>query len=190
MKTVTAIANQTVWDIALQEMGDIVGAFDIMAQNAFIRPDTELTVGQLVLVPDTVIGAGVVDYFTRNNIKPVSGLGEKIALQSEDMIQIKQLVDYNLAGGDKSFDGVRLPNLGDELSVQINYTVLTGEVGVYVEQSLDGISFSAITGAVFQLDGSKPSHTFNIAGLVTDFTRIRLDVSGATGTIDELIWRV
>jgi len=190
MKTVIALSGQTIFDIALQEMGSIEGVFDIIASNAFLRLDMAIAPGTKVLVPDKVINASVLDYYTRNNIKPVSGLGEEISITQDDMIQIKQVVAYDLADGDTSFDGVRLANLGDELSVQINYSSMTGTVGVYVEQSLDGISFSAITGATFQLDADKPSHTFNIAGLVTDYTRIRVDVSGATGTIDEIIWRV
>ena len=190
MKTVIALQDQTLFDIALQEMGSIEGVFDILAANAFLRLDMAIAAGTNILVPKTVINASVVDYYQRNNIRPVSGLGEEISISQDNMIQIKQIVAYDTAGGNKSFDGVRLANLGDELSVQINYTALTGTVTVYVEQSLDGVAFSPIANALVQLDGSKTTHTFNISGLVTDFTRILLEAIGATGTIDEILWRV
>lgn len=190
MKTVIALQDQTLFDIALQEMGSIEGVFDILASNAFLRLDMAIAAGTKILVPETVINASVVDYYTRNNIKPVSGLGEEISINQDDMIQIKQIVAYDASGGNKSFDGVRLSNLGDELSVQINYVSLTGAVTLYVEQSLDGIAFSPIANASAVLDDAKVTYTFNISGLVTDFTRIRLEAAGATGTINEILWRV
>ncbi len=190
MKTVTAIANQTVWDISLQEMGDASGAFEIMGINAFIRPDMALSVGQPVLVPDTVINASVVDYYTRNNSKPVSGLGEAIELTITDMINVTQNIAYDFSDGNEQFAGVRLSNMGDELSLQLNYTDLTGDVIVYVEQSLDGINYSPISGAFYELDPSEDSHTFNFVDLVTNFCRVRLEAAGgATGTLDTITWR-
>ena len=191
MKTIIALSGQTLFDIALQEMGSIEGVFDILDANAFLRLDMAIASGTKVLVPDKIINSAVLDYYTRNNIKPVSGIGEEISITQQDMIQIKQVVDYDLADGDNSFEGVRLANLGDELSVQINYADLAGNVGVYVEQSLDGINYSSIIGATFQLDEAVTTHTFNISGLVTNFVRLRINVlTTATGTIDELIWRV
>jgi len=190
MKQVEAQYNQTVWDIALQEMGSIEGVFDILENNAFIRPDMALSAGQALLVPDKVINAGVVDYYERNGIKPASGLGEAIALTLNDMIQITQTVAYDVAGGAKEFDGVRLANLGDHLSVQINYTDVIGIVTVHVDQSLDGINYDIVSNADYTLDEAKTSHTFNINDLVTNFVRVRIETNGATGTIDSIIWRV
>jgi len=126
MKTIIALSGQTLFDIALQEMGSIEGVFDILDANAFLRLDMAIASGTKVLVPDKIINSAVLDYYTRNNIKPVSGIGEEISITQQDMIQIKQVVDYDLADGDNSFEGVRLANLGDELSVQINYADLAG----------------------------------------------------------------
>jgi len=190
MKEIIAESGQTVFDIATQEMGSVQGVFDILDANAFLRIDQSIPAGTVVLVPDTVINAGIVDYYTRNNIKPVSGLGEEITLNQEEMINITQDVAYDLSDGNTSFDGVRLANMGDELSVQINYTDLDGDVIVYVEQSLDGTNFSAIEQANYHLVEGDTVHTFNINALVTNFARIRVEISGsATGTVDTIIYR-
>ena len=191
MKTIIAENGQTIFDIAMQEMGSIEGVFDILENNAFLRLDMAIAAGTRVLVPDKVINSGVVDYYTRNNIKPASGLGEEININQNDMINITQNVAYDLSAGNKSFDGVRLANLGNILTVQIDYTgIAAQDIHVYVEQSLDGVDYSAVTGANQVLDSAKPSHTFNITGLLTNFCRVRVEVvSAGDGTIDEIIWR-
>jgi hypothetical protein len=190
MKTVIAQAGQTLFDIALQEMGSVEGVFDILDSNPFLRLDMAIPAGTKVLVPDTVLQPGIVDYYTRNSIHPASGLGEVITLTEEDMINITQTVDYDLTGGDTTFDGVRLWNLREEVTAQIDYTGIDpSDVEVFVEQSLDGIEYSPITGANAVLYDTKLSHTFNILGLITNYCRIRVEVVAGAGTIDEITWR-
>ena len=191
MKTITAEANQTVFDIAIQDMGSVEGVFDILEANAFLRLDMSIPAGTKVLVPDTVIDADVVDYLSRNGFKPASGLGEEVNLTDEDMIRIEQITAYNLTGGNKSFDGKRLYNLREIFSVQINFTNVSLACTAYIEQSLDGINYNPIEDANQVIPTGSGSITFNLDGLVTDYCRIRIELSGATtGTIDLIYWRV
>jgi len=197
MRTIIAQTGQTVFDIALQAMGDISGAFDILSLNVFLRLDMAIPAGTAVYVPDTVINAQVADYYERNNIVPVSGLGEEVVLNIEDMINIEQELNYSVALGAKSFDAIRLWNLKGFLTIQINYSNLEGtpaEAGqgayIYIEQSLDGVYFSPVEGASAMLDVLLSSHTFNLAGLQTNYVRARLALSiPMTGTIDQITYR-
>jgi hypothetical protein len=191
MKTIISQANQTVWDIAIQEMGSPEGVFPIMAANAFLRLDVTIPAGTAIQVPDTVIDADVVDYLSRNGIKPATGTGDELNLTDDNMIKTEQKLAYDLAGGAKSFDGERLYNLREMLSVQVNYTDVSLAGTAYVEQSLDGINYDPIADASQALPTGTGSITFNLDGLVTDYCRVRIALAGATtGTIDEVIWRV
>jgi hypothetical protein len=192
MKVVTAVNNQTLYDIALQEMGSIEGVFDILIENPFLRLDMAMSAGTKVLVPEKVISAQVVDYLERNNIKPIRGLGEQITINLEDMINITQSPRYNLSLGARIFDGVRLWNLVEKLSVQINYSGISSDkVIVALEQSLDGLQYDTIQGASSILDKNADSHTFNLLGILTNYVRLRVDPGEATtGMINEIIFRV
>lgn len=198
MKSIIAQSGQTLFDIALQAMGDVSGVFDILAVNAFLRLDMAIPEGTVVFVPDMVINAQVVDYYERNGIVPVSGLGEEVTLNSEDMINIKQDLNYSVSGGNKIFDPVRLWNLKNYLTVQVNYSNLQGTpvdsgdgAHIQLDQSLDGVIFSPIAGASVTLDVSLSSCTFNLTDLQTNFVRARLTLDiQMTGKIDEIIYRV
>jgi len=198
MKSIIAQSGQTLFDTALQAMGDVSGVFDILALNAYLRLDMAIPAGTVVFVPDAVINAQVVDYYERNGIVPVSGLGEEVTLNIEDMINIKQSLDYLVSLGPKSFDPVRLWNLKDVLTLQVNYSNLEGtptEAGqgahISLEQSLDGTNFSPIAGATVLLDVSLSSYTFNLTNLQTNFVRARLALDiQMTGIINNIIYRV
>jgi hypothetical protein len=193
MKTITALENQTIWDIAIQEMGSIEGAFDILQANAFLRIDLSIPAGTKVQVPDSVINADVVDYLSRNGIKPATGISGEISLINEDMIRIEQVTAYDLRNGVKTFDGVRLYNLREMLSVQVNYSdfACSESAEVFIEQSLDGINYNPIDHDRAQFANGSGSVTVNITGLVTDYCRARIELlDEADGTIDSIIWRV
>lgn len=191
MKTITAEANQTVYDLAIQEMGSVEGVFEIIQANAFLRLDMSIPAGTKIFVPDTVIDADVVDYLSRNGIHPASGLGEEMELNLNDMVRIIQTTAYDLVSGNKTFEGKRLYNLRETLSVQVNFTGVSLAATAYVEQSLDGISYDPIAGASQAIPTGSGSITFNLDGLVTDYCRVRIEVGGATtGSIDSIYWRV
>ena len=192
MKTIIAQNNQTLFDIALQEMGDIGGVFDILDVNPYLRLDMSIPAGTKVLVPDTVINPQVTDYLSRNGVKPASGLGEEVILNLPDMTKIVQKLAYDLSGGNKAFEGIRLWNLKDKVTVQVNYTSVSNTlVNIILEESLDGINYSDIIGAFFTINQAAPSHTFNMLGIQTNYIRLRVSLGGATtGTIDEVIFKV
>jgi len=75
MKTITAIANQTVQDIAVQYYGSIEGQWMILADNDGIDSITgQLTAGQLVRIRENeAVNPELVDYFSRHNIAIVTG---------------------------------------------------------------------------------------------------------------------
>jgi hypothetical protein len=194
MKVITAITGQTLFDIALQEMGSVEGAFDILGINAFLRLDMSIPSGTQVLVPDKVINPAVVDYYVRNNVKPVSGLGEEIVLNLEDMINIPQVLMYDLSGGSRDFEGIRIWNLRDKITIQVEYHDFPDNVDLFIEQSLDGVQWDPI-----MLDGEPlktiltsgdSSKTLNVTSLLTNFIRARVEVVDQTGIIDKIIWRV
>jgi hypothetical protein len=191
MNTIIAQQNQTVWDIAIQEMGSVEGVFDILAANAFLRIDMSIPARTVVFIPDTVIDADVVDYLSRNGIKPASGDGHVVIIDPENMVQINQPIAYNLAGGNTSFIGQRLYNLRQMLTIQVNFSNVSLALTAFVEQSLDGINYDPIAGASEAIPAGSGAITFNLNGLVTNYCRVRILVAGATtGTVDTIFWRV
>jgi len=198
MKTITAQTGQTICDIALQEMGDVSRSFDILAINPYLRLDMSIPAGAIVFVPETVINSQVVDYYIRGGIKPVSGLGEEISLNIPDMTYITQKLDYDLAGGDKEFEGIRLWNLSGKVTIQINYHGITAEnIRVAIQQSLDGISYDTIYRGEYLLIPTLPSHVFNVLHLKTNYVRVEVVIvpvigvsTEVAGVIDEIIWKV
>jgi hypothetical protein len=192
MNIVISQSNQTVFDIALRELGDAGGVFIILAANAFLRMDYSLPAGVKILIPDgSVIRADIVDYYSRNNIYPATGDGQLASIDPQYMVEIIQNATYDVSQGAKSFDGERLYNLQGSLTVQVNFSNISLAATAYVEQSLDGINFNPIAAASQAIPIGSGSITFNLAGLLTDYCRLRIALAGATtGTIDSIIWRV
>ncbi|MBF6607126.1 MAG: LysM domain-containing protein [Flavobacterium sp.] len=62
MKSITAISNQSLFDIALQEYGAIDAVFDIAALND-LSISAQLTPGQSILLPEVVYEAEIAQYF-------------------------------------------------------------------------------------------------------------------------------
>jgi hypothetical protein len=190
MKVVVSRQNQTVFDIALRELGDPMGVIDIMKANAFLRLDYCLPSGVKILIPeDKVINAGVVDYYLRNDIYPVTGDGIIAVIDPQYMVQIVQSVNYRLLAA-KTFEGVRLHNLKGDLTIQINFTDLSDTVHFEVEQSLDGISYSAVANSNGSIDNPDTTATLNLHNLLTNYCRLKVSADGNDGTLTEIIWRV
>ena len=192
MRVIIALENQTLWDLALQAMGDVAGVFDILALNPFLRLDMAIPAGTEVLVPDQVINTQVFDYYSRNDIHPVSGLGEEVVLTDDSLIYMKKTLNYSLSGGNATFDGVRLWNLYEKITIQVNYSSVTSDsVRVFLEQSLDGLQYGIIRDADSTLDPTKVSHTFNVLGLCSNYVRLRVECAAQTvGILNEIIFRV
>jgi hypothetical protein len=163
MNIVISRAGQTVFDIALRELGDPSGVFVILAANAFLRMDYCLPAGVKILIPDgNIIRADIVDYYSRNNIYPATGDGVLATIDPQYMVEIIQTTAYDISAGAKSFDGQRLYNLKGQLTVQVNYSNISLAATAFVEQSLDGISFNAIgPEQLMKLSGGSDG-TFNL----------------------------
>lgn len=192
MKQITTYNDQTVFDIAIQEMGSVEGVFELIDMNPELKLDLSFPAGMIVTIPKTVINAQVVDYYSRNNIKPVSGAGEEITLSDEDMTMITQDLEYDLINGDIEFPRVKLSNLREQLTVQIVYDgVTSSRVHLILDQSLDGENFSHVPESDFILNPLAPTHTYNVLGLLTNYVRACVHVEEPSeGIIHKIMWRV
>lgn len=190
MKYVVARRNQTLWDIAVQEIGDVSAAFQLADLNPLLQLDMAIPTGYKVHLPETIVKPHIVDYFKVNKIYPVSGLGEEVNINNDDMAIVRQPVNYNLSGGNQEFPAIRL--LRDRFTVQINYSGVTSQmVTLFIDQSNDGESFSQAPKAFYNIDPDCPNHTFDYIGLNATFARIRIELSEESeGKIDEIIWRL
>ncbi len=75
MRQVTALNNQSLFDIAIQEYGTIEAVFDLAMANGLSVTDT-LTAGQVLNVPEVdpaVVQPEIVDYYRRHGIRPATG---------------------------------------------------------------------------------------------------------------------
>ncbi len=74
MRTIQAKERQTLFDIALQECGDMEVAFDIARKND-ISISTVLDPGTMLQVPEAGTGGRrVADYYAINRIVPATGM--------------------------------------------------------------------------------------------------------------------
>lgn len=71
MRVIKVLSGQSVFDIALQELGSVLGILEIAQLNGISVTET-LTPGQTLNVPDFAIEANVVADFKRNKIKPAT----------------------------------------------------------------------------------------------------------------------
>tara|TARA_R100000306_G_C4376675_1_gene142229 strand:- start:2253 stop:2540 length:288 start_codon:yes stop_codon:yes gene_type:complete len=71
MRLIKVLSGQTVFDIALQELGSAVGVLDIALLNGISITET-LTPGQTLNVPDYVLEKNVVADFKKNGIRPAT----------------------------------------------------------------------------------------------------------------------
>ena len=81
MKTIIALNNQSLFDIAIQEYGTIEAVFDLaMANNLGIT--YLLTAGQVLVIPSVSIITGkpvitnteILGYYKKNDIKPATSM--------------------------------------------------------------------------------------------------------------------
>lgn len=191
MKTITARAGQTIFDLAVRELGGIEAVFDILDANDQLQLDLSIPAGTEVIIPDKMVSKRVAEYFTTNDIYPVSGMGDESVITQDDMNNIKQDLDYDLSQGDKEFDRVQLFFLRDLLTVQISYSDLsTGTVVFSIDQSLDGENWSEIPYCSFILDPETDTHVFNVVGVLTNFVRGHIQTpDSTTGIINHIIFK-
>ncbi|GCD76649.1 hypothetical protein JCM31826_01310 [Thermaurantimonas aggregans] len=191
MRVITTQVNQTIWDIALQHTGTIDSVFTILEANAFLRPDITLPEGIKILIPDTEINKQIKDYIEKNNIIPASGdMYTQIPLNEEDMIQIKQILNYEFSNGPGPMPAVRLSNLKGDVTIQINYDrVEELNNTIYLEHSIDGLHFVQIPETEIQLQPEENTHIYTL-NILTNYLRVMLNNETSQGILKEIIYRV
>jgi hypothetical protein len=74
MKLVASLLQQTVFDIALQEMGHAEAVFEILIDNETLTLSTELSSGQQLVINHPTQDQSIVDTYQVNQTKPGNGL--------------------------------------------------------------------------------------------------------------------
>lgn len=72
MRIIKALPRQTIWDIAIQEYGSVMGASFIVKDNNLNGYTTTIVPGQVLKINNAPIDAANVRYYRERNIKPVS----------------------------------------------------------------------------------------------------------------------
>ena len=188
MKTITSLTGQTLYDIALQEMGSAEGVFDILELNPLLRLDIAIPTGTNVFVPDTVIKPAVVDYYTRNGIHPVSDNGAEV-VYIEKNADIVQIVGYSVSNGTVNLNGIGPFNVNNIKGVVIDYS-LDIDTPCFLQSSDDGSTWTDIPDTDETLSTSLSTHTYILIGIDSTYIRVCLGpgtVEGE-GTIDYITY--
>lgn len=192
MKTIESVAGQTLFDIALQEMGSPGGVWDLLELNPALRLDVVIPTATTVFVPDTVIKPAVVDYYSRNNIKPISEIGSEV-VYVEKGVDVIQLVNYGVSMGSKNFDGIGPFDVFNIKSVTVEYS-FDPEEGIVVscrlQKSDDGVAWVDIDDTDDTLDASESIYTYNLTGVNSKYIRFCIETEAveSTGTIDKITY--
>lgn len=103
------------------------------------------------------------------------------------MTLIIQKPNYAVAGGDHNFDTVQVN--GDKAIVQVVYSAVdTSDVQLELHQSVSGASYDLVEQTAVAIDKDKPSHSWNVRGLVPGvFLRAGVVKGTATAGIIETI---
>ena len=118
MRTVTAGTNQTLFDIALQEMGSIEGVFELLAANPSLALDANIAPLTELNIPGAIINRQVTDYYSKNNIKPATGIEEEVIITEH--VEIHQALNYDLSTeGYVEFDPVELTDFSGTLNIDV-----------------------------------------------------------------------
>jgi hypothetical protein len=193
MRTIVSVAGQTVFDVAVQEMGSPEGVWDILELNPLLRMDILIPVGTTVYLPDTVIKPAMVDYYDRNELKPVSDSGAEV-VYIEKNADIIQLVDYGVSGGTAYFNGIGSFLLNPIKSVIVEYS-LDQDYGTpipcWLEKSTDGSTWSKIDGtdAVLALEDSL--YTYELTDVEATFIRFCIETESVEvpGVISKITYK-
>jgi hypothetical protein len=80
MKRITALRDQTLFDIAIQQLGSVEGVFDILDANPSLRFDYSIPSGTKVWIPIATIDTNIIKFYDTNNLHPATGLEKEITL--------------------------------------------------------------------------------------------------------------
>ena len=71
MRTIKLRSGQSLWDIALQELGNIEAAYDIAVLNDVSIAD-DVAAGTQLVIPETPKDPDMLNYYKKNNIQPAT----------------------------------------------------------------------------------------------------------------------
>ncbi len=185
MSNLTTYADQSIFDIALQAYGSVEGVFELLKANAGLQLDSHIVPGTIIQVPNAAVKQAIVDYYTKNNIKPASGNVPGLPVYNKEVSMIIQKLDFQISVINQTLrsTGVRLYNLSSTglATLQINYSGINNvDVKISLETSLDGISYGPLPGSGMVLDNTKSSHTYYLTGLMVDYIRLKVESNSAT----------
>lgn len=190
MKTIESLTGQTLFDIAIQEMGSPEGVWDILELNPELRIDIVIPTGTTVYVPDTLIKPAVVDYYTRNGIKPVSNSGDGVVYIPVNT-DIEQIVDYSVQNGPTYFDGVGPFDLNHVKKVRIDYNLSPDlVVNCQLYGSNNGSSWDEISNTQRPLDPWDNACIYDLVDCEYKYVRVYIDTEAVEsgGTINKITY--
>lgn len=84
---IKVLANQSVYDLAIQATGDVANVMIIASVNDISVTD-ELKAGDVLLIPDTVTPLrAVLGYYTARQLKPATGLMSEAGVPQDEGIE-------------------------------------------------------------------------------------------------------
>lgn len=75
MKQIIVDNRQTIWDIAIQEYGSVMGAALLIKDNELPGYMPSLMPGQVLLIKSAPVDATIAKYYADRQLKPVSAQG-------------------------------------------------------------------------------------------------------------------
>jgi hypothetical protein len=145
MRKVTAQRGQTVFDIAIQEMGSIEGVINILTMNTGIEMDEAIATGTVLYLPDAPLKPKIAEYYKKKLIVPVSANEAKEASVNQD---VNIVID-----GTKYSDSILVSGLSGYCDVEIttgsSTFVNTIEFSMYT--SWDGVTWAIVAGSTQNL---------------------------------------
>lgn len=104
MRRIVVKDNQSLFDICIQEYGNISNVV-ALAQSNEINITDELTVGQQVLIPELTIEQNVLKYYAENKVTPATAqLSDEIETLVQEGESDDYFFNYLLIGEDNSAD--------------------------------------------------------------------------------------
>ncbi len=190
MQAIEFKQGQTLLDTALEAYGSLEGIFEILAVNPDLNMHSTPAQGTVIKAGTDLMRREIVKYYLEKEIIPATAVNFDVEayLNLINQKMATQIVDESIIGN-HTFPGGKLENLYKNLTIQITYFI-TQPITVYVEQSLDGVSWDPIPGAEYTLDKTLNSHTFNFVDLLTKYARVRVEATGISGVIEKIEYLV
>lgn len=166
MRKVTSQRGQTVFDIAIQEMGSIEGVINILTLNAGIEMDEAIATGTVLYLPDAPLKPKIAEYYKKKLIVPVSANEAKVASVNQDVDIVLDAIKYS--------DAILVSGLSGFCDIEITtanaIVVDTVEFSMYT--SWDGITWTLVTDSTQNL-AAGTVNTYTISFAEGEYVKLR-----------------